>query len=186
MEDPAFCCYALAVVALAANMIATAQLTGLIRVLTSSYLAPEDFIVTSAQHERPEVVQQFGTPTLKTLSQLHRNSLENIPIFLFLALVWVASDPPLWELRLVLGLYCATRYVFSYAYFYRLQPLRTYIFVLGLLLLMYVMGSVVEALLPQLMRGVRFLFLLPSSIQMVVYEIKFVRNKAEEDAAKAG
>jgi len=73
----------------------------------------------------------------------HLNDLENIPAFLFIAYIWVQTEPDIIVCHVLMWLYTLARFVHTavYAYYPVPQPARGICFVVGLLITLYMLIS---------------------------------------------
>lgn len=58
----------------------------------------------------PEAVpKSFGTAGLRRLRGIHRNDMENIPLFFALSAAYIATRPPVQEARVLIAIFVVTR-----------------------------------------------------------------------------
>jgi uncharacterized MAPEG superfamily protein len=120
--------YALTTIVLALKMFAIAVVQGRGRVKASVFVNPEDARLFSGQLGREEA------PTVQRASAAWRNDIENIPIFLILA--WIYVSAPGLSHR-AFDIYCmvfvAARILHTFFYLNALQPWRTIAYTVGFL-----------------------------------------------------
>lgn len=122
---PAWPAFVAALIALFAKTTATSLLQVVTRARARTFLLPEDaalFRVRPASAEAPLVQRCAG---------VWRNDVENLPLFLALALTYVLAGAAQHAAALLFGLYVLLRYLHSAAFLLRLQPWRAILFILG-------------------------------------------------------
>jgi len=117
--------YALTAVILTFKMFAVSIVQGSGRLGSTIYTVPEDAKLFSGKLEEQEA------PSVQRASNCWRNDLENIPIFLILAGIYVAAGlSAKW-----FSIYCVTflvmRILHTFFYLNALQPWRTVVFTVG-------------------------------------------------------
>jgi glutathione S-transferase len=117
--------YALTAIVLAIKMSAIAIVQGRARTGAKAFLNPEDARMLGGQPvaEEPEIVQRA--------SRAWRNDLENIPIFLILAGIYVAAGLSVTAFVIYCVVFMAARIIHTFCYINAIQPLRTISFVVG-------------------------------------------------------
>lgn len=115
---PAWPAFVAALIALFAKTSATSLLQVAWRLRARTFLLPEDARMLGVQPvaEEAEIVRRFAG--------VWRNDVENLPLFLVLALTWVLAGAPASGAWLLFGAYVALRYLHTGAYLGRLQPGR--------------------------------------------------------------
>jgi uncharacterized membrane protein YecN with MAPEG domain len=117
--------YALITVILFFKMFALSVIQGRARTSTKTFVTPEDarfFGTTIAADELPIV---------KRAAMAWRNDLENIPIFLFLAMIYVTLGCWPAGAFIYFSVFAVARILHTVAYLNSLQPWRTVFFTLG-------------------------------------------------------
>ncbi len=119
--------YALTAIVLALKMSAIAFVQGSARTSTGSFLNPEDAAAFGgkAVAEEAEIVQRAA--------RAWRNDLENIPIFLILAWIYVSAGLPVTAFAIYCIVFMAARIAHTICYINSIQPWRTISFVIGAL-----------------------------------------------------
>jgi uncharacterized MAPEG superfamily protein len=125
MKDPAFQIYAICTVVLAVKMLAVGNWTGLMRVRTRSFVNPED------RKPGTPPAAEVEHPSVQRAHRAHRNDLENIPIFLIIALLYVMAGGSATGTRAYCITFTAARVMHSVVYLAGKQPWRTISFILG-------------------------------------------------------
>jgi len=111
--------YALTAIVLALKMAAIAFVQGRARTGAKTFLNPEDAKMLGGQvvPEEPEIVQRA--------SRAWRNDLENIPIFLILAGIYVAAGLSVTAFVIYCVVFMAARIIHTICYINSIQPMRT-------------------------------------------------------------
>ena len=131
-------------VILICHLCLVTQLTGLFRVIDLDFVAKED-----QKNFAPNKIKNMEEVSRSDqLQHIHRNSIENQIPFILIALLWENLCTPAVTIRRnVFGCYILFRFLYSGAYWYRLSPHRTFVFILAHFCNLYVIGCCVEALL---------------------------------------
>ncbi len=134
----AFQIWAVCLVVLFCKMFALSVLQGIGRVLSGKFTRPEDAVLFADGE-----VAKRDVPLVARAAQCWRNDLENIPIFLLVALGFVlAGGPDSWAM-----FYCVTftvcRVLHSVFYLCAMQPHRTIIYSVGACIAFMVAGHLV-------------------------------------------
>ena len=122
---PAWQAFVAALIALFAKTTATSMLQVVTRLRARTFLLAEDaalFRVRPVSEEAPLVRRCAG---------VWRNDVENLPLFLALALTYVLAGAAGDGAALLFGLYVLLRYLHSAAFLLSLQPWRAILFILG-------------------------------------------------------
>jgi glutathione S-transferase len=119
--------YALTAVILTFKMFAVSIMQGLGRVGSTIYTVPEDAKLFAGKLEAQEA------PSVQRASNCWRNDLENIPIFLILAGIYVAAGLSAQAFAIYCGIFMVMRILHTFLYLNALQPWRTVVFTIGLL-----------------------------------------------------
>ena len=115
---PAWPAFVAALIALFAKTSATSVLQVLSRLRARTFLLPEDARMLGVKpvSEEAEIVRRFAG--------VWRNDVENLPMFLALALTYVLAGAPAAGTSLLFGAYVVLRYLHTGAYLAGLQPGR--------------------------------------------------------------
>ncbi|HEX4211138.1 MAG TPA: MAPEG family protein [Candidatus Binataceae bacterium] len=117
--------YAITAIVLALKMAAISVAQGRGRVGSSIFVNPEDAKLFHGQAATEEA------PAVERASRAWRNDLENIPIFLILAWIYVAAALQLTAFVIYCLIFMACRIVHTICYLNSIQPLRTIAFTIG-------------------------------------------------------
>ena len=124
----AFRYWLISLVVLFVKMFANSAVQGLTRFRTKSFAWPEDaalFRGAQTVERDPELVERA--------SRCWRNDLENIPVYLFLALGFVLAGGAPWWAALYFTTFTVARVLHTIFYLRGLQPHRNLAYQLGLL-----------------------------------------------------
>jgi uncharacterized MAPEG superfamily protein len=119
--------YALTAIVLELKMAAIALVQGRGRVTSGLFVLPEDaklFAGTESPNEAPIVDRA---------SKAWRNDLENIPIFLILAGIYVMAGLSAKAFAFYCTVFVVMRIVHTYTFIKGIQPWRTVVFTIGVL-----------------------------------------------------
>jgi uncharacterized MAPEG superfamily protein len=121
--------YAITAIVLALKMSAIAFVQGRARTGTGVFLNPEDAAAFGgkAVSEEPEIVQRAA--------RAWRNDLENIPIFLILAWIYVAAGLSATAFTIYCVVFMVARIVHTVCYINSIQPWRTVAFTIGAIMM---------------------------------------------------
>ena len=117
--------YAITAIVLALKMSAISVAQGRARVAAGVFVNPEDaklFNATQAPEEAPEV---------QRAARAWNNDLENIPIFLILAWIYVAAGLSATAFVVYCVVFVAARVAHTVCYLNSIQPLRTIAYTVG-------------------------------------------------------
>ncbi len=131
--------YSLTVVVLFLKMFAVVLVQTSSRVTSNTFANPEDAAVLGKKGT-PTVEE---SPILQRASKVLRNDGENIPIFLFLAGAYVQLGCWPTGVFIYFPLFVLTRILHTIAYIRVIQPLRTRVYQLGLLVLFILCGHII-------------------------------------------
>jgi len=120
---PAFVC---ALLALFAKTSATSVLQVVSRLRARTFLLPEDAALLRVQPVPEEAA------IVRRCAAVWRNDVENLPLFLALALAWMLSGADAPEAWRLCGAYVVLRYLHTGAYLAGLQPWRALLYLGGL------------------------------------------------------
>jgi uncharacterized MAPEG superfamily protein len=117
--------YAITAIVLALKMSAIAFVQGRARNSSKVFLNPEDAATFGGQAaaQEPEMVQRA--------SRAWRNDLENIPIFLILAWIYVMAGLSATAFTIYCVVFMVARIVHTICYINSIQPWRTVAFTIG-------------------------------------------------------
>ncbi|NOU32261.1 MAG: MAPEG family protein [Polyangiaceae bacterium] len=138
MNSPAFVAYALAGLALSANMGVLWAYSGAVRGKTHTVMNAED-VGTVAK--RAEVVPA-DPPAVARVLRAHANATAASVPFLFLGLLYVLLGGPALPAMILFGVFVAARLLHSVAYLAEKQPFRTIAFATGGLTTIALLGNV--------------------------------------------
>ncbi|WP_313706864.1 MAPEG family protein [Massilia sp.] len=123
---PAWQAFVCALIALFAKTTATSLLQVATRVRTRAFVLPEDAAMLRLRPVPEEAA------IVRRCAAVWRNDVENLPLFLALALAWTLSGAQAVEAWLLFGAYVALRYLHTGAYLAGLQPWRALLYLAGL------------------------------------------------------
>lgn len=119
-HDTVFQIYVVSASILALNMMVLALVTGLGRLRKGIVRNPED-----RTFNRRARLENMDEGMILRVQRAHLNALENIPLFLILALLFVFTSPSVTLAGALFGAYTLFRLLHSVAYIKALQPLRS-------------------------------------------------------------
>ena len=128
-KDPAFFAYTLTVLVNSLNILVLWNFSGGTRGKTKTTLNKED----AGTVVRGATVVESDPATVARVLRAHRNTFDNTIPFLLLGALFVAQQPDLLELQILLGVFTAARLLYSVAYLSELQPWRTLSYAVGVL-----------------------------------------------------
>jgi glutathione S-transferase len=117
--------YALTAVVLEFKMAAIALVQGRGRLSTGLYVLPEDAKLFSG------TTSPMEAPIVDRAAKAWRNDLENIPIFLILAGIYVAAGLSARAFTFYCTVFMAMRILHTYTFIKGMQPWRTVAFTVG-------------------------------------------------------
>jgi len=125
---PAFPAFALALVALFLKTMLTSVLQVTSRFRSRAFTIPEDAALARVKTKQEEAafVQRCG--------YVWRNDVENLPMFIALALTYVLLGAPLASAQVLFAAYVASRYAHTAVYLLALQPWRMLTYLFGMLI----------------------------------------------------
>lgn len=147
-ELPALPAFAMALVALFAKTTLTSVLQVVSRLRARTFLLPED---AALMRTRPVAAE---APLVQRCANVWRNDVENLPLFVALALTYVLLGAPAASAQWLFAAYVVLRYVHTIVYLRGLQPWRALAYIAGL-----VVCWVIAA---------RVLMLVPGSLKLFV------------------
>jgi len=136
--DPAFQIYAASVVVLGFNLLAIANNTALSRVFTDTVVNPED----TKLNAKADVVGYAGEELTQRYQRMHRNALENIPLFLITGLVLCLVGVSPTVAGVLFGIFTVARVSHSVCYRFGIQPFRTASFGIGAIAQAVILGFI--------------------------------------------
>jgi uncharacterized MAPEG superfamily protein len=117
--------YALTAIVLALKMSSLAIVQGRARLKSGTFVNPEDARTFSAKVGAEEA------PMVQRAAKAWRNDLENIPIFLILAWIYVIAGLSTTPFVIYCLVFMAARIVHTICYVNSIQPMRTISFTIG-------------------------------------------------------
>lgn len=123
---PAMPAFAMALVALFAKTTATSVLQVVSRLRTRTFLLPED---AALMRTRPVAAE---ATFVQRCTNVWRNDMENLPLFLALALTYVLLGASLESAQWLFAAFVALRYVHTVVYLRGLQPWRALLYMAGM------------------------------------------------------
>jgi len=119
--------YAITAIVLTLKMVAISIAQGRARMSTGAFTNPEDARTFGGKLETHEA------PAVERASAAWRNDLENIPIFLILAWIYVAATLSLGAFEIYCIVFMIARIIHTITYLAAVQPWRTISFTVGAL-----------------------------------------------------
>lgn len=119
--------YALTAIILALKMAAISVVQGIARTQAKKFVNPEDARTLGGEAVAQEVEK------VQRAARAWRNDLENIPIFLILAWVYVAAGLSTTPLLIYCAVFVIARILHTVCYLNAVQPLRTISYTIGAL-----------------------------------------------------
>jgi glutathione S-transferase len=119
--------YAITAIVLTFKMFAVSIAQGRARVAARKFVNPEDARTFSGE------VANEDAPDVLRASRAWRNDLENIPIFLILAWIYVDASLAAGAFAIYCAAFTVCRIIHTFAYLKAIQPLRTIFFTIGAL-----------------------------------------------------
>lgn len=138
---PALPVFAVALAALFLKTTLTSFLQIVTRFRSRSFTVPEDAAMVGVRPKEAEA------PLVQRCASIWRNDVENLPLFLALALTYVLLGASKESAQLLFALYVATRYAHTVIYLRGLQPWRALSFLAGLLICWIIAARIVMLLL---------------------------------------
>jgi glutathione S-transferase len=118
--------YALTTVILFFKMSANSVVQGVARTSSKTFVTPED--ARFFAHSAPAADE---APMVKRAAMAWRNDLENIPIFLFLGLIYVTLNVWPQGAFIYFSVFAVARILHTIAYLNGMQPARTIFYTIG-------------------------------------------------------
>lgn len=125
--------YAITAIVLALKMAAISIVQGRARVSAGVFTNPEDANTFGAQLASAEA------PTVERASKAWRNDLENIPIFLIIAWIYVYAGLAASAFVIYCTVFMIARVIHTICYLEAIQPARTIAFTVGALTMLAMM-----------------------------------------------
>lgn len=138
---PALPVFALALAALFLKTTLTSFLQIVSRFRSRSFIVPEDAAMIGV---RPK---EADAPLVQRCANIWRNDVENLPLFLALALTYVLLGASRESAQALFALYVAARYAHTIVYLRGLQPWRALCFFAGLIICWIIAARIVLLLL---------------------------------------
>jgi uncharacterized MAPEG superfamily protein len=169
-EDPLTAAWMFAVLVNSLKLLGIAQLTGLIRVLTGSFAAKEDYELMRATYGPPpkDLIEPFGTPVLRRTYAIHRNDQESAMVFFVLSYAYVLTAPPLLEARALLSIFTLARLAHTCFYALGITTLRSISWGVSTQAMLIMAGRLAAWLLPAAAVGLQVAINAPLAIQWIV------------------
>jgi glutathione S-transferase len=106
--------------------------------VNGGFRSPEDLRKTPF-NPNPDPIQLERNEYVERVRRIHQNDIENIPIFLVAAFLYIFTEPSLWVARTLLFGYVALRLLHSAAYLSaQTHDMRAIIFTPASLILIYI------------------------------------------------
>lgn len=118
--------FALALAALLAKTTLTSALQVVCRLRAKTFLLPEDAALMRTRTVAAEA------PFVQRCANVWRNDLENLPLFLFVALSYTLLGGEAGRAMWLFGAYALLRYVHTVVYLLGLQPWRAVLYLMSL------------------------------------------------------
>ncbi|MBV8056903.1 MAG: MAPEG family protein [Deltaproteobacteria bacterium] len=125
--------YALTAIVLALKMAVISIVQGRARVSAGVFTNPEDAKSFGGQQASMEA------PMVERANKAWRNDLENIPIFLILAWIYVAAGLSIGAFVIYCIVFMAARIIHTFCYLNAIQPFRTIAYAVGALTMLVLM-----------------------------------------------
>ena len=169
-EDPLTTAWMVAVLVNSLKLLGLAQATGVVRMLSGSFAAREDFELMRATYgDVPKSVDDpFATPTLRRLHAMHRNEIEHSSVFFALSYAYVLTNPPLGEARALLTVFTVARLLHSLLYACGATPWRSLVWGCATQALLIMAGRVAAWLLPAAAIGLQVVINAPIALQWLL------------------
>jgi glutathione S-transferase len=116
LDNPVFRTYAIAAALMVLKMAGQSWMTVYRMTKAKAGLRSPEDLKKSPLNPDPNPAQLEPNEYVERSRRLHLNDCENIPPFLVVGLLFVATSPPLWVAQLVLYGYVATRVLHFLAY----------------------------------------------------------------------
>ncbi len=123
---PALPAFAIALAALFFKTTLTSMVQVISRVVAGTFLIPED---AALMRKRPVAAE---AAFVQRCANVWRNDVENLPLFLALALTYVLLGASLESARVLFTAYVVLRYVHTAVYLRGLQPWRAMLYLSGM------------------------------------------------------
>ena len=143
LGDPAFRTFAICSALLVLKMIGVSFYTAIQRRTSGGYTNPEDTAFADAGVTASEV----ENPAVARALRLHRNDMENIPLFFAIGLIYVLLGASAFAATIYFWGFTISRLLHSVAYARGMQPARALLWAFGTLCLIGMSISVLSQLL---------------------------------------
>jgi uncharacterized MAPEG superfamily protein len=137
LDYPAFPAFALALLALFLKVTLTSMLQVVSRFRSRMFTVPEDAALLRIPARAEE------SAFVRRCANVWRNDVENLPLFLALALAYVLAGASLGAAQSLFGAYVVLRYAHTVVYLAGLQPWRMVAYLLGMLVCWIIAARVV-------------------------------------------
>ena len=116
LQNPVFATYVIAATLAILKLASMSWLT-VVRMVQQNggYRSPEDTKLTP-MNKNPSPQQTDRNESVERVRRVHQNDLENLPLFIFSAGLFVLTDPSLLVARILFYGYVASRFAHSLAY----------------------------------------------------------------------
>ncbi len=138
---PALPAFALALVALFFKTTLTSVIQVVSRVMAGTFLIPEDAALMRKRAVAAEA------PFVQRCANVWRNDVENLPLFLALALTYVLLGASLESARTLFATYVVLRYAHTAVYLRGLQPWRALLYLSGMAVCWVIAARIVMLML---------------------------------------
>jgi glutathione S-transferase len=138
-QNPLFATYVIAATLMILKAVSMTWLTVARMIkINGGFRSPEDIRKTPF-NPHPDPKQLERNEYVDRVRRIHQNDIENIPIFLVAAFLYILTEPSLWLARALLFGYVALRLLHSAAYLTaQTHDTRAMIFTPGSLILIYI------------------------------------------------
>eukprot|EP01135_Chromosphaera_perkinsii_P002800 Nk52_evm9s227 gene=Nk52_evmTU9s227 len=146
LSDPLFQTYAFHAGAVSALYCLKAVVVGVCRMWNGEFSSQEDNRMFGINDKQVEKHKREPSSSVTRARQNHLNDLENIPMFLIIAMIYIGTGPDLETARLVFRTFVISRGLHSVAHLCALpQPCRFLCFTMGHLCTGYMVYNIITA-----------------------------------------
>jgi len=143
LGDPAFRTFAICSAILVLKMLGVSFYTATQRRTSGGYTNPED----TAFADEGVIASEVENPAVARALRLHRNDMENIPLFFAIGLIYVLLGASAFGAAVYFWSFTISRVLHSFAYARGMQPARALLWAFGTLCLIGMSFSVLAQLL---------------------------------------